>query len=164
LLPVQLQHFLTGSPLDHPRTSSAPVVNDSRPPTQPKNSQQHDRVGATITGTSYDARLYPMLEGDDTVHLYSARHLQQDHPLTHPDQLHHVPLASNPVSISGSSAASHPLGLCIATVANVQNPIVASLMSAQHHHHQSYLFSVAVTGDSWFSLAATLQGSASDDG
>ncbi len=105
-----------------------------------------------------------MLEGDDTVHLDSAGHLQQDCPLSHPDQLHHVPPASNPVSISSSSAASHPLGLGIATVTNVQDPIVASLMSTQHDRHQSHLFSAAVPGDSQFGLAATLQGSASDDG
>jgi hypothetical protein len=166
LLLVQLQHFSTGSPLDRPPTSSASVVSHQlETPTQPQNSQQHDRVGATITGTSYNARLRAMLEGDDKVHMDSAGHPQMDRPLFRPDPLHHVPLASYPVSISGSSAASHPLGLSIATVANVQDPIVASLlMSAQHEHQQSNLFLAAVRGDSWLTLATALQGPASDDG
>jgi hypothetical protein len=163
-LPVRLQQFSTGSPLDRPPTSSGPVVTDSRPPTQTQTSQQHDRVGASTTGTSYDARLQAILEGHDSAHLDRAGHLQQDHNPLRSDPLSHVPPASNSVSNLGSSAASQPLGLGIATVENVQDPIVASLTSVQHDRHQSHLFSTAVTGDARFGLAAALHGSVPDDG
>jgi hypothetical protein len=68
------------------------------------------------------------------------------------------------MSTSGSSIDSHTLGLGIAPATNAPDPIIASLMSAQHNNHQSHLFLVMTQGDFHFGLPATLQGSASDDG
>jgi hypothetical protein len=70
---------------------------DLRPPIQ-----QHDSLSTSGMGTSYDAHLCAMLDGDDTVHYNNSTLLQQqDCPLSHPDPFHHLPLASNFMSTSG---------------------------------------------------------------